>query len=148
LVDSKICLTFVSTKTNKMKINIIEVPTPETKSFTVFADPDLNLLKETKTIRVDPYKISKTRISTSIQFGSYCCNVNLPMEGFKTVEKNEWNMFSGVKTQKNYFIVSKTQNLERYKEYLKQIISKVIKDFFHLELDELTIELESENFLR
>jgi hypothetical protein len=129
-----------------MKINLVEVEASMVKSFTMFADPDIKLLMETKTVRVTPYNITKTRISTDIQFGQYCVKINKPIDGFKTYKSIDWNYISGKQTTSHYFVKSKKQNIEAYKEYVKQVVETVIKDYFNLELDELTIELEKGGF--
>jgi hypothetical protein len=129
-----------------MKINLVEVESPMFKSFTMFANPDIKLLKETKTVRVTPFNITKTRISTDIQFGQYCVKINKPIEGFKTHESTEMNYFSGTQSTSYYFVKSKKQNIEAYKEYVKKVVETVIKDYFRLELDEITIELEKGGF--
>jgi hypothetical protein len=129
-----------------MKINLVEVEQPWVKSFTMFANPDLNLLKETKTVRVSSHNVTKTRISTDIQFGQYRCKINTPIEGFKTFESTEYNYFTGNKVTSHYFVKSKKQDFEAYKEYVKKLIEDVIKNYFKLELDEITIELEKGGF--
>jgi len=129
-----------------MKVNLIEVERPMFKSFTLFADPNLSLLKEKKVIRVSAYNITKTRVSTDISFGNYCTKVNLPILGFKTHESTEYNMFSGRQTTSNYFVKSKKQSFEMYKEYVKEVVTKVINEFFKIDLDEVTIELEKGGF--
>jgi hypothetical protein len=124
-----------------MKINIISVPTPSVKSFTMFAKPDIEKLRETKTIRCSFYRLGKTRISTDMQIGDYCVKINSLVDGYKLAEKTEWNIFSGVRSTSYFFVISKKQNFEQYKEYLKEIVSIAIKHL-NVELDELTVELE------
>jgi hypothetical protein len=128
-----------------MKINIISVPVREVVSFTMFCKPDLELLKQTKKIFCSIHRIGKTRISTSIQFGEYCVNVNIPIEGYKLFEYTEWHYFSGFRQTHHYFVISKKQNFEVYKEYLQKVITKAI-EYYHIELDELTVELECSGF--
>lgn len=124
-----------------MNIILNEVPKETTKSFTLFADPDRKLLRETKTVRVCTYYMSKTRISTDIQFGNYCTKINFPIDGYKTHADTQWNMLSGVQSTSYYFIKSKKQNLEAYKEYVKKCV-KLALHHLMVELDEITIELE------
>lgn len=128
-----------------MKINIIEVPTPSVKSFTMFSEPDRNLLRETKTVRCCIHNITKTRVSTDLQFGNYCVNINNVVEGFKLYENTEWNMFSGNRVTRYYFVKSKKQNLEVYKQYLEKLV-RIAMQYLHVELDELIVELECRNF--
>ncbi len=129
-----------------MKIILVEVPRPLITSFAMFADPDLSILKETKKIKVAFHHITKTRISTSIQFGAYCVKVNNLIEGYKQHEETDYNYFSGKKVTSQYFVKSKKQNYEAYKEFVIKVIEDVIKNYFHLELDEITIELEQREF--
>jgi hypothetical protein len=129
-----------------MKINLVEVPTPMVSSFTMFADPDFNLLKETKKIRVSFHHHTKTRISTSISFGNYRAKVNNIIEGYKHHSHTDWNYFTGNKVTSNYFVKSKAQNYEVYKEYLIKLISDIFTNYFSFELDEITIELEQREF--
>ncbi len=129
-----------------MKIILVEVPRPLITSFAMFADPDLSILKETKKIKVAFHHITKTRISTSIQFGEYCVKVNNLIEGYKQHEETDYNYFSGKKVTSQYFVKSKKQNYEAYKEFVIKVIEDVIKNYFHLELDEITIELEQREF--
>lgn len=129
-----------------MKVNLVEVPTPMFSSFTMFAKPDLLLLKETKTLRVSFNHNTKTRISTSISFGDYRVKVNNLMQGYKQHEERNSNYFSGGIETSFYFVKSKTQNYEVYKEFLTKLIPYILKDFFRIELDEITIELEQREF--
>ena len=129
-----------------MKVNLVEVPTPMFSSFTMFAEPDLKLLKETKTLRVSFHHNTKTRISTSISFGNYRVKVNNLMQGYKQYEERNSNYFSGGVETSYYFVKSKAQNYEVYKEFLTKLIPYILTDFFRLELDEITIELEQREF--
>jgi hypothetical protein len=129
-----------------MKTNLVEVSTPMFSSFTMFAEPDLKLLKETKTIRVSFHHVTKTRISTSISFGNFRAKVNNFMQGYKQHEETNSNYFSGGVETSYYFVKSKAQNYEVYKEFLHKLISNVITNYFKLELDEITIELEQREF--
>jgi hypothetical protein len=128
-----------------MKVNIIEVPTPSSKSFMLFAEPDLGLLRETKTVRCSIHKSTKTRVSTDMQFGDYSVKINSPLEGYKQHEERYWNYFHGTHTTSYYFVKSKKQDFEVYKKYLETLVRIAIMKL-GVELDELTIELESRNF--
>jgi hypothetical protein len=89
--------------------------------------------------------MTKTRVSTSMQIGEACYKINFPIEGFKTFEKTEYNYFSGLEVTSYYFVLSKQQNLERYKEYVIEVVRQAIKTI-GVELDELTIKLEEPKF--
>jgi hypothetical protein len=56
------------------------------------------------------------------------------------------NYFSGGIETSYYFVKSKAQNYEVYKEFLTKLIPYILTDFFRLELDEITIELEQREF--
>ena len=129
-----------------MKINLVEVDTPMFKEFTMMGEPDFDLLKEKKTVRISLNNNTKTRISTSMQFGKYCVKINFQAEGIKTHEEIGYSMFSGERTTSHYFVRSKKQDLNVYKEYVKKVIEEVIVKIFKIELDEITIELEAKSF--
>ena len=129
-----------------MEIKIIEVEPPMFSEFTMFANPDLELLKQSKTIRVSIRQKTKTRISTTMQFGQYCVRINFAVEGIKTHEESEYNMFSGERSTSNYFVKSAKQDLNVFKEYLKKVVEKVVVNIFKITLDEITVELESKKF--
>ena len=128
-----------------MKVNLIEVPTPQVTSFKLMADLDRAKLRETKTIRIQPHCKTKTRVSTSMQIGETRAGINLEIDGYKQHSETEMNYFSGNRVTKFYYIKSKKQNLENYKEYVKKLVVEALK-FINVELDEITIELESGNF--
>lgn len=125
-----------------MNIILREVETPQVTSFTLFGEPDLELLMRTKRVRIGTHLKTKTRISTSLQFGQFRNKINFAIDGYKTHLSREFSFVSGRHTESNYFVVSKKQNLEAYKEYVKKLVALVIKDYFKMELDEITIELE------
>ena len=129
-----------------MKVNLIEVPVPMFSSFTMFAEPDIKLLKETKTLKVSFHHNTKTRISTSLSFGNYKVKINNLMQGYKQHEEQNSNYFSGGVETSYYFVKSKMQNYEVYKEFISKLIPYIIKDFLRVELDEITIELEQREF--
>ena len=124
-----------------MKVNLIQVPSPMFTSFTMFADPNFDLLKETKIVKVSFRNHTKTRMSTSLQFGDYCVRINFSSPNFKTHQEIQNNYFSGGNTTSNYFLKSKKQDFEAYKEYVKEVVSEVITKIYKIDLDEVTIEL-------
>ena len=125
-----------------MKINLIEVPKPMFTEFTLCASPDRELLKTTKVVRVSPSFHTKTRIYTNLQIGNSRNGINFKVEGFKTHEERSHSYFSGDVEETNYFIKSKTQGFEQYKEYVKRVVEIALRDYLKVELDEVTIELE------
>ena len=124
-----------------MEINLIEVEPQMVTSFTMCADPDFKLLNETKEITVSFNKVTKTRLSTSIQFGQYRVKTNLNLDNFNLFEDEGYSYFTGNKTVNYYFVKSKKQDYEVYKQYVKEIVSKVFTDFFKLDIDILTVKL-------
>lgn len=129
-----------------MNVNIVRVPTPMFHEFQMFAEPDLELLKETKKIRVSIRQYTKTRISTSMTLGKCCVRINFPIEGFKTHTEDSHSFVSSSKESSSYFVKSAKQTLEVYEEYLKKVVEHVVSDIFKLELDEITVELEANSF--
>jgi hypothetical protein len=129
-----------------MKINIIEVPTPMVKSFTMFAEPKLSILTETKKVRVTCRQQTKTRISTDMQFGDFCVNINQAIENIKTHSETKMSYADYKNHTSHYFVKSKIQGVEKYKEYVEKVIRNIVVNHFNLELDELTIELELSRF--
>jgi len=129
-----------------MKVNIIEVPTPQFSEFTMFEGINKEKLKETKTVRVIASHETKTRISTSMQIGQSRNGVNFAVEGFKTHESVEHSYFTSETSVKHYFVKSKKQGVEAYKEYVKKVVEDALKNYIGVELDEVTVELEVGNF--
>lgn len=125
-----------------MEIILVEKPTLMVRSFTLFADPKMSVLKETKTIVVSFHKKTKTRISTSLQIGDAYNSINLKVDGFKFHEGSEYNYLSSSRENPYYFVISKAQDFEAYKRYVKVLIEKIVTEIFKVELDTLTIELE------
>jgi hypothetical protein len=125
-----------------MKVNIVEVPTPMISEFTLMASPDVNLLKENKKLRIVASHHTKTRISTTMQLGQARVGVNFKVEGVKTFEESEHSYFTGNVNVMNYFVKSKKQNKESYKEYVTEVVKDVVENYFNISLDEVTIELE------
>jgi hypothetical protein len=135
-----------ATKTKDMDIKIIEVPTPMFSEFTMYANIDIDKLKKEKTVRVRPHNETKTRISTSLQIGQSRNKINFAIEGFKTFEKTSFSYLSGNSETSHFFVKSKKQDLEAYKEYVKKVVEKALTEYIGVELDEVTIELESQKF--
>jgi len=129
-----------------MEIKLEIVPRKMISGFTMFAQFNRELLKETKTVEVNSHLVTKTRVSTSMQIGEACMKINFVIDGFKTFEKTEYNYFSSKEVTSNYFVLSKQQNLERYKEYVIEAVRKSI-NLIGVDLDELTIKLEQPKFL-
>lgn len=129
-----------------MKINLVEVPAPMFTEYSLCASPNKELLKETKRVRVSPRCHTKTRVYTNMQIGNSRNGINFVVEGFKTFEQREHSFISGDLQVTNYFLKSKKQDIEAYKEYVKKVVEIAIKEYLKVELDEVTIELEVANF--
>ena len=110
--------------------------------FTLCASPNIELLKDKKVVRVSPNFHTKTRVYTNLQIGNSRNGINFAVEGFKTHEEVSRSYFSGDVEVTNYFVKSKTQNFEAYKEYVKKVVEIALRDYLNVELDEVTIELE------
>lgn len=125
-----------------MEIILVEKPVPMVTGFTLFAEPKMSVLKETKTIVVSFHKKTKTRISTSLQIGDACNTINFKVDGFKLHEDSKYSYVSGKKEYHHYFVINKAQDFEAYKRYVKVLIEKIVTEIFKVELDTLTIELQ------
>jgi hypothetical protein len=130
-----------------MEVTLKIVPRPSSSSFTMLADFDREALRESKTVRVRASLWTKTRVETSMQVGNSRYGINLAVEGFKTHAESDMNYFSGTRTTHNYFKLLKSQNFDRYKEYVIAVVTKAMKENIRMELDTLTIELEQPSFI-
>ena len=124
-----------------MTIKVVKVPAPMFTEFQMFAEPDLELLKEKKTVRVTARQHTKTRISTNMTLGKCCVKINFPIEGVKTHNEKSFSYVSS-----HYFVKSAKQDINAYEEYVKKVIEHIVTNIFKLELDEITIELEANRF--
>jgi hypothetical protein len=129
-----------------MRTKLVLVEPPMFKSFTMFGKPDFELLKQSKTIRVSFDKVTMKRVSTNIQFGDCQVKVNLPIKGYELFEHNEFNFFTNEQSTSYLFLISKKQNDEVYKKYVVDLVKLVLKNYFKIKLDKLTIELEFARF--
>jgi hypothetical protein len=127
-----------------MKINFIDVEPPMFSSFTVGQKPDFNIVKETKTITVEINSITKTRISTSFKIKECSMGINWEMDGYKQFEDNSFSFLDYERKKSHYFVKSKKQNFERYKEYVSEVLIKLLTGF-NVELDELNVRLINHN---
>ena len=128
-----------------MKIIFIDTPTPMVTSFTMFADFPTALLVEKKALSVTARHETKTRVSTSLSLGDHSSLINWQIKGIKTFEKSEANYFSGGINTSNYFVLSKAQGIDKYKEYLTAILTKLCEK---LEIDELTVYLVADKVFK
>ncbi len=125
-----------------MEIIIKEIERAKCNSFTMFAEPNLELLKETKEVEIHVGNHTKTRVTTSMYFGgNYSTRINMECEGFKTHEERESNYFSGGITVSNYFVKSKAQNKEVYLNYLKAILNNIMLNIYRVDIDVLTVNV-------
>jgi len=129
-----------------MKVNIIEVATPMVREFTMFSGIDKEKLMQTKTVRVTVSHETKTRICTTMQIGQSRNKINFAVEGFKTHEDRSYSYFSGNVQVSHFFVKSKAQDLQAYKEYVKKVVEDALKNYIGVDLDEVTVELEAEHF--
>lgn len=110
---------------------------------TMFAKPNLDKFKESKELTVQGSFITKTRIHTELQVnkGNDMHGINLKIDGFKTDRIPEHSYFTGEWSYPEYFKKSKKQDVESYKEYVKEVVKVVLKDYLCITLDEVTINL-------
>jgi len=124
-----------------MKVNLNIVPRPSCSSFTLCATPNIETLKETKTVTVEGSLITKTRVDTVLQIGNSRNGINLEVEGFKTDAIVEHSFLSNTPEYPYYFKKSKKQNVDSYKAYVKEVVKIAINDYLKVELDEVTVNL-------
>lgn len=124
-----------------MKVNINVIPRPFCTEHTMFAKPDIQKLKETKTLKVDGYLITKTRVNTTMQIGADRHGINFKVDGYKTDRVDEFSYFTGEHSYPEYFKKSKKQNVESYKAYVKEVVKIALNDYLKVELDEVTVNL-------
>ena len=124
-----------------MKINIQIIDRPMFTEHTMFAKPDIQKLKETKTLTVNGGFISKTRIDTQMQIGRDMHGINFKVDGFKTDMVEEHSYFTGKYNYPEYFKKSKKQDVTSYIEYVKEVVKIALSDYLKVELDEVTIKL-------
>jgi len=129
-----------------MKVTIREIKSPMFKSFILMQKIDTEALKQEKKIVVTASMHTKTRVSTDMQFKDSCSKINIELPGYKFDKEEQWNYFSGKKQCSSYFKKSKKQEKAAYLSYLKELIPHVMKDYLHLELDEIIVELIDEAF--
>lgn len=129
-----------------MKINIVLKERPMFTEHTLFAKPDINKLKETKTLTVNGSMITKTRVNTTMQIGSDNHGINFKVDGYKTDKVTEFSYFTGEYSYPEYFKKSKNQGIDSYKEYVKEVVKIALIDYLKVELDEVTVNLILPNF--
>jgi len=126
-----------------MNINLIVVQKPAFVEYNLLGSINIEQLKKNKTVRISPSFHTKTRVSTVMQIGNNRNGINFPIDNFKTFESKEHSYFTSEVQTLNYFVKSKTQNFEAYKEYVKRVVEKALVEYINVELDEVTIELET-----
>tara|TARA_R110000782_G_scaffold21110_4_gene56909 strand:- start:678 stop:1070 length:393 start_codon:yes stop_codon:yes gene_type:complete len=124
-----------------MKVIFIDTPTPMFTSFTMFANFPIDLLKEKKTLTITARHETKTRVCTTVSIGQHSSTINWSADGIKTFEKSEHNYFSGRSDNKNYFVLSKAQGKEKYKEYVATILQTLCTNYKIDGIEELTVNL-------
>lgn len=129
-----------------MNVIIKEVPTPMMNCFAMLGNPDFKALEATRTVRVVASPQTKTRISTTIQFGSYRVKINFQVEGIKTHMEESNSFMSYGKQVNHYFVKSKKQDAEVYKEYVKKVVVYALNECLNVKMDEVTVELELGRF--
>jgi hypothetical protein len=124
-----------------MKIQIVPTEKPFCSSFQMCAQIDLNKLKEKKEVTIEVSNATKTRLSTAFKFENAKYNINYFIEGYNLHEDRQHSYISGGVEVSNYFKLSKKQDKEMYKEYLKALLTNLFKNTFELELDTLKVKL-------
>ncbi|WP_165045350.1 hypothetical protein [Dysgonomonas sp. ZJ709] len=123
-----------------MNVTIREIETSVFTSFVLFKEFDLEELKKEKKVLVTANRHTKTRVSTDMQFKDACNKINIQIPGYKFDLKEQRNYFSRGVQQNYYFKKSKQQEKAAYLSYLKELVPYVLKEYFNLDMDEITIE--------
>lgn len=124
-----------------MKINIVLKDRPMFTEHTMFAKPDIQKLKEDKTLTIQGDFITKTRIDTQMQIGKDRHGINFSVDGVKTDRVEEHSYFTGEYSYPNYFKKLKSQGEDKYIEYVKEVVRIALTDYLKVELDEVTVNL-------
>lgn len=125
-----------------MEINIKQVDEPFFSEFGIFAKPDPELLLKKGILTVEASHKSKTRITTSVSWGSFCAKINWAVEDFNTAEVLEDNLLHDQEELHNYFVISKKQGKQEYYSYLHRCIVKLIKQLgLYDQMDQLMVEI-------
>ena len=109
-------------------INVTFQPAPGITETVLFADFNKAAAVEAKQVIIDTYAVSKTRLSVSLRSGSTTAGANfIPpgSEGLKFDEVVSMNYFSGNRSVKKYFKVSKKQNREVFVNHVKNLVQEV-----------------------
>lgn len=106
-----------------MEITLVEIEKPFFSSFTLFEKIDLDLLQEKKEINISFSKLTKTRISTSMQIGKSRNKINFNIDDFKLFEETNFSYVTSEKQTSHYFVISKKQDFEAYKKYVVKLVT-------------------------
>lgn len=108
-------------------MNLVFKPFPSSRCFSVLgADPEViisNAIREGKEIEIYTDLSGARNVDTAIHYGAARLGVNIPIEGFKFNEKTNHNHFSGNDVTRHYFKKLKSQGIEEYKAYLKEVLA-------------------------
>lgn len=129
-----------------MNVTIREIEAPMFTSFVLMQKIDTEALKQKKKIVVTTSIHTKTRVSTDIQFKDACRKINIELPGYKFDVEDNMNYFTGSYNQSYYSKKSKKQEKAAYLSYLKELIPHVMKNYLHIDLDEITVEFVDSAF--
>ncbi len=129
-----------------MKVIINPIQEPMFTSFTLCADINKEKLAIAKEVTVEARLESKTRVSTSLQFGEARVTINKEMIGFNFDGVSSFSYFSGESSTSHFFKKSKKQNLDVYLEYLKVNLENIMVNYFNLDIDTLTVNFINKAF--
>jgi hypothetical protein len=124
----------------EVKLEIVE---PKTSySCTMFAQPDKELLRKTKTIIVRSFFVSKTRVDTSMQIGEAKNGINFEVQDYRSDKVEDFSYLDGAWHVYHYFKKLKSQGFEEYKEYVKKAVKIAVEEYLLIkDIDVLTIKL-------
>ena len=96
---------------------------------------------EEKKIEISVRNHTKTRLATTIQFGSARNGVNWEIDGFQTFKEKSHNMWTYDVEESNYFKLMKSQSYDAYLKYIEAIAKKFCQQMrIYDKIDILTVE--------
>lgn len=112
-----------------MKINIVPIPVPMFNEFTVFEKLDLNQAIEDGFLIVTASQHTKTRVHTNVKVRKAQYGVNWKFDGFNTYTEEKHSFWTYEKETAHYFVVTKKQSYNEYKQYIEKIVLKLFENY-------------------
>ena len=109
-------------------INVTFQPAPGMTETVLFADFNKAAAAEEKQVIIETHAVSKTRLSVSLRSGNTTAGANFVPAGSENLKFDEvisMNYFSGNRSAKKYFKVSKKQNRDVFVNHVKNLVQEV-----------------------